>query len=299
VKKVLSGIVMLLGVLALGAGGFVLYEVHAFDQSMEKRWDLPPLDLARSTDPAVIARGNHLVHGVAACSGKDCHGHDLAGGNTLLLGPGGEITAPNITGAGITATYSDGELARLIRYGIKRTGTSVTFMPCTDFNWLPDDDLRAVVSYLRTVPNVDKASGPLRLGVLGKILDRRGMFPMDIARKVDGKVELAGKPEPTAAYGRFLARACMTCHGAGLSGGPIPGAPKDLPVPRNLTPDETGLKGWTLADFDNLLVNGIRKNGKKLHPFMPIENTRNMDDVEKQALFAYLMSLPPKPFGGR
>jgi len=72
-----------------------------------------------------------------------------------------------------------------------------------------------------------------------------------------------------------------------------------MPTPLNLTPHETGLKGWTQEDFNNLLNKGDRKNGKKLHPFMPIENYSLMDDTEKQALYAYFMSLPPKPFGGR
>ena len=43
----------------------------------------------------------------------------------------------------------------------------------------------------------------------------------------------------------------------------------------------------------------MRKNGKKLNPFMPIDSLGRMDDTEKTALFLYLQSLPPKAFGGR
>jgi hypothetical protein len=84
-----------------------------------------------------------------------------------------------------------------------------------------------------------------------------------------------------------------------MSGGPIPGAPSDFPVPLNLTPDATGLQGWTYADFEKLATTGIRKNGKKLASFMPIEAIAKMDDVERHALWAYLQSLPPTPFGQR
>jgi hypothetical protein len=42
-----------------------------------------------------------------------------------------------------------------------------------------------------------------------------------------------------------------------------------------------------------------RKNGKPLNPFMPVENWKNFDDTEMHALWAYLQTLPPRPFGGR
>jgi len=163
-----------------------------------------------------------------------------------------------------------------------------------------DQELTALISYLRTVPSADKPNGPVKLGTLAKILDRHDKLGMDVARKVAGKpIVLAGAPAPTAEYGAFLAKGCTGCHGDTLSGGPIPGAPSDLPVPLNITPDATGIKGWTYEDFDKLVTKGDRKNGQKLKPFMPIENLGQMDETEKKALFAHLMSLSPKPFGGR
>lgn len=301
VKKVLIGAAAVLGIASLGAGGFVFMNARAFDESMNKTYDIPPLKIERSTDPAVIARGKHLAEGVAGCASKDCHGMDLAGGKTLVMGPLGSLTGPNITGGGMGAAYKDGELARLLRHGIKATGKSATFMPSQDINWMNDEDLTAVISYVRSVPNSDKPNGPMKIGVMAKVLDRQGMIPIDVARKIasGGQIELAGKPEPTAAYGKHLAKGCMGCHGETYSGGKIPGSPPEMPVPLNLTPHETGLSGWTQADFNTLLNTGMRKNGKKLDPFMPIENYALMDDTEKTALFVYFQSLPPKPFGGR
>jgi hypothetical protein len=104
---------------------------------------------------------------------------------------------------------------------------------------------------------------------------------------------------PTATYGAFLSRACTMCHGEHLAGGPIPGAPSSLPVPRNLTPDATGLREWSYEDFDRLLTTGVRKNGRKLDPFMPIDAFSKYDDVQKHALWAYLCGLTPRPFGSR
>jgi hypothetical protein len=89
------------------------------------------------------------------------------------------------------------------------------------------------------------------------------------------------------------------CHGPGLSGGPIPGAPPELPVPSNITPHETGIKAYTGADFMRLLNTGIKRNGKKLDPFMPLPALAAMNDIEKRALWAYLSSIPAQPFGNR
>ena len=121
-----------------------------------------------------------------------------------------------------------------------------------------------------------------------------------MARRIDHQhIESAPPPAPTKEYGRFVARLCSGCHGEHFSGGPIPGAPSKLAVPLNLTPDASGLAGWTYDDFEHLIQTGTRKNGKALDPLMAVELLRNMDDTEKHALFAYLQSVPPRPFGQR
>ena len=84
-----------------------------------------------------------------------------------------------------------------------------------------------------------------------------------------------------------------------MSGGPIPGAPDTLAVPLNLTAQATGLADYSVEDFKKTLRQGVRKNGRKLDPFMPVESTRNMTDIELEALYAYLHSVPPVAFGNR
>lgn len=216
----------------------------------------------------------------------------------MEMGPLGTIAGPNLTGQ--LAKYSDGELARLLLTGVKRNGTSVRFMDVKEFNWLSDADLSALISYLRTVPPVQRADGPMDLGVVAKVLDRRDMLPLDIARRTAGSArDIAPPAAPTAEYGAYVIRACRGCHGEHLSGGAIPGAPPSLPVPKNLTLHETGLKGWSYADFDKLLTQGVSKDGKKLDPFMPLDLLKNLTETEKQAMWAYLEKQPPLDFGGR
>ena len=80
------------------------------------------------------------------------------------------------------------------------------------------------------------------------------------------------------------------------SGGPIPGAPPELPTPLNLTPDATGLQGWSYEQFQRAVTTGVRKNGQTLNQFMP---RTKFDEIEAKALWAYLSTLPARPFGGR
>jgi len=298
--KILVGLGGLLGVAALGGGGFVWSKVSAYNSSMNTVYEVALPKIERSMDPEVLARGKHLVESLGACAANDCHGADLGGGKTISMGPVATVTAPNITGGGLGAAYSDAELARLIVHGIKKDGRSVTFMPMHEVNWLPDADVTAMVSHLRTVPEVSKANGPMTVGLIGKVLDRGDALILDVARRIDHKNrELAPPPEPTKTYGRFIAKGCIGCHGATLSGGPIPGAPADMPVPSNITPHATGLAGWAYADFEKLLDHGVKKDGTKLNPFMPLEALVNMNSIERKALWDHLESVPAKEFGNR
>lgn len=300
VKRILLGIGALVGLGVIVAGAFVGFQVYSFGASLNKVYEVPAPKLERSTDPVVLARGKHLAESLAGCTNSDCHGHDLGGGKIMEIGPLGKFTGPNISAGGLGAAYSDAELARLVRHGLKRDGRSVRFMPSHEINWLNDQDLTAVISYVRTLPPVSKANGPFEVGLLGKVLDRLDMIPIDVARRIDhSNVELGPAPTPDAKYGAFIARQCTGCHGATMAGGPIPGAPPDMPVPLNLTPDATGLKGWTLEDFSHTLRTGQSKRGKKLDPMMPVESYSHLDETEMQALWAHLSTLPARPFGGR
>jgi len=300
IRRILKWVGAILLLAAVGLGSYVLWQAHAFNTSMAKVYDVPLVEVSHSTDPAVIERGKHLAFALGECTA--CHGENLGGGREEKFGPLGRIVYPNVTTGkgGRLSGYSDAELARLIKHGIKRDGHTVVMMPSENMAWWPMEDVVAVISYLRTVAPVDGNPGVIELGILAKVLDRRDSIPLDVARRIDhDNLPTAPEPAPDARYGAFIATSCRGCHGANLSGGPIPGAPPDLPVPRNLTMHDTGLKGWTYDDFHKAIQEGQRKDGKKMDPFMPVEALRNFDDIELRALWAYLASIPPRPFGDR
>jgi len=100
--------------------------------------------------------------------------------------------------------------------------------------------------------------------------------------------------------GEYLARAsdCVACHsapgGAEFAGGRAMATPfGNLYVP-NITPDEeTGIGRWTGDEFYRMMHTGISRDGTLLYPAMPFASYTKMTRADSDAIFAYLMSVPP------
>jgi mono/diheme cytochrome c family protein len=112
----------------------------------------------------------------------------------------------------------------------------------------------------------------------------------------------AGIPTPaqdtTVDYGLYLVRVggCNSCHGENLSGRPPFNGDPNGKMSANLTPG--GIGEWTLADFTRALRDGIGAGGRIIDSTaMPVRYTREMNDQEIQAVWAYLRSVPAKQFG--
>lgn len=102
------------------------------------------------------------------------------------------------------------------------------------------------------------------------------------------------------ARGEYLARAgdCVACHtaatGRQFAGGRAMPTPfGNLYVP-NITPDdETGIGRWTAEDFYQMLHVGRSRDGTLLYPAMPFANYTKVTRADSDAIYAYLMSVPP------
>ena len=110
------------------------------------------------------------------------------------------------------------------------------------------------------------------------------------------------RPAATASpveRGRYLAAAgdCAGCHttigGASYAGGRALATPFGTVLSANLTPDATGLKGWSADQFYRAMHEGISANGDHLYPAFPYNYFARMPRADTDALFAYLQSLPP------
>ncbi len=258
-----------------------------------------PETVALPTDSVSLARGRHLARALGKCA--DCHGDDLGGATIVDDGAMGRWTTPNLTPGGVAAERTDAELATAIRHGVDPKGRRLLLMPSAEYAHLGEADLAALVSYLRSVPRVDRPRASMRYGPVLRALIAFNAAPFFEADRVDHGRK-APEPPPagvTVEYGAYLARisGCHGCHGETLSGGKIPtGDPAWLPA-ANLTP--TGIGHYSEADFFTLLREGRRPTGTTVSSEMPVKWTREMTDDEIRAVFAYLQSVPPKEFGNR
>jgi cytochrome c553 len=256
-------------------------------------------DLDRAALSHAIARGQHLVKTRVGCEG--CHGADLGGKVLIDQAVVGYWAAPNLTsGAGsITRGFSAADWDRAVRHGVRHTGQSSS-MPTTEFVNLSDHELSDIVAYIHSRPPVDRTTKPISIGpvfsfVVGFGSDALAAFAIDHTKPhpTEPPVEVA-----SVELGEHIAQVCRGCHGERLSGGKVAGDP-NMPIVANLTPHETGLSGWTEADFVRALREGKRKDGTDILPQMPWRAYGQMKDVELKALWAYLQTVPAIAKGNR
>lgn len=248
---------------------------------------------------AAIERGRHLVEARYPC--LECHGADFGGGVMIDEFPIGTMLGPNLTrGQGSrTPAFTASDWDRAVRHGVLIDGRP-SAMPAEDFRRMSDQELSDIVSYILSLPPVDNQVAPRKLGPLGRFLLASGQFPIsaDLIESHDAAHPVVPPPAmATVDFGEHLAATCSGCHGMGLAGGPIAGAPPGWLPAQNLTRHETGLAAWSLDDFKRSLREGVRPDGSALREPMTLmlPFTKEMSDVELEALWMYLGSLPPRP----
>jgi mono/diheme cytochrome c family protein len=107
----------------------------------------------------VIQRGHYLATIGCGCHNPTEHGQPLPGkewaGGEVLEGPWGNVTSANITTdtSGISY-YDEATFLKAVRTGYVGARKLNSIMPFGEFQYVPEDDLKAIYAYLRTVPAV-------------------------------------------------------------------------------------------------------------------------------------------------
>ena len=294
------------GIVAGGLiGVFIVLLVVLFlvgSRKVNRTYDVAVASVVVPTDAANIARGKHYLETVGVC--QVCHGQDLAGPVVdqceIVECTGyaddpvfGKVIPRNLTSGrgGIGGNLTDEDYVRAIRHGIGRDNKSLLIMPSEKFNKISDEDLGAIIAYLKTLPPVDNELEESGLAPLGRIISvfDGGLLP---ATLVDHDAARAPSPVVgvTAEYGEYLAEICTLCHGEDLSGGAVPGEGSKKAA--NLTPGGA-LGGWTKSQFVQTIRSGTTPRGNLLNPrFMPWNRFTLMTDDELDAIWLYLQSLP-------
>ena len=293
-KRLVSWGITLALLLVVGGLSLVSWVYLASERRFGRSYDVPNRQLEVTADRSQRQRGAHLAR-IWGC--RDCHGEDLAGG-IVADTPPMVLVAPNLTSGrgGVGATYGSRDWVRAVRHGVAPDGRPLLFMPSHDYWVLSDVDLAALMAYLEGVEPVDRVQPISVIRGLGRFLFVTGRLPLIPAELIDHEAPRPTAPSPgrSEAYGAYLATGCGGCHGAGLEGGVVPGAPSDWPPASDLTPDTlSGIGKWTQDDFFQALRQGKRPDGTDIDPVMPWRDTSAMTDQELAAIWLYLQSLAP------
>src|SRR6516164_7790354 len=124
--------------------------------------------------------------------------------------------------------------------------------------------------------------------------------------RTGGPIQKPDAPADLVARGRYLAQAadCAACHtapgGAPFAGGLAMQSGFSAIYSTNITPDpDHGIGRWSAEDFWRALHDGVRRDGEQLYPAMPYTSYRGMSRADSDAIYAYVMQLPPMNVANR
>jgi cytochrome c553 len=293
--KWIFGIVAALVVVVLAAG-FAGWQMAA--SKMARRVEVPARPVAYASDAPSLERGKYLFESRGCV---DCHGAQGGGRMFVDDGKGLRIAGPNITAGGVTARYQPEDWERSIRHGVNPQGRPFMIMPSEDYNRFTDTDLAALVAHIRALPARSGGDAIVDLPPPLRILYGFGAIH-DAAAKINHTLP-PSQPVPAgvnAQHGAYVANMCIGCHGDGLSGGRIPGGPPDWPPAANITPgaDSAMTRYPDAAAFMTMLRSGKRPDGTAIQ-VMPFDSLSKLNDVDAQALYVYLKTVPARAAGDR
>lgn len=296
-KRIGKAALLLVLLLAVAAGG-----VWAWSGArMARSYDVNPVPVAVSDDAETLEWGRHVAE-IRGCT--DCHAEDMGGGVFADEMPVFRLSASNLTSGegGVAGEYrTDADWVRAIRHGVGPDGRGLLFMPSYEYHAMGPRDVGALVSWLKALEPVDRTLPPSEVGPVGRGLYLAGRLPLLSAEVIDHEDRSFTQPDAgvTEEYGAYVASSCVGCHGAGFSGGPIPGVPPTWPAAANLTPHpESTFRDWTKEDLRTLAETGRRPDGRELNrQYMPWQAIGAMTDTEFEALWLFLRGLEPRATG--
>jgi len=269
----------------------------------------------------VIARGEYLVNHVAGCI--DCHSkRDFTkysgpvvpgseGGGGMLFDPkfglpgmiyGKNITPDSATGIG---TWTDDEILRAMTQGINKKGdTLFPIMPYPNFNRMAKTDLLSIIAFIRTLKPINNVVPARQLFVpIGVVYPGKFLQP-----SVDSN--MAPPASDIVKYGGYLAMVadCGTCHSPltpqgpdhtrMFAGGYIFDLGSNKVASANITPDSTGIGGWSEERFMSKFTtyrdsSQINRDPGNQNTIMPLSILAGMKDEDIKAIYAYLRTVAP------
>lgn len=271
-----------------------------------RRFDVPLTGIKSSTDSAIIARGKYLVYGPSHCwhchnpKGPAAEGMPALTGGFQFPTPIATFYTPNLTPDMETGIgrFTDEQLARALRYGVNHENHAMA--PFMSYNSMSDQDIAAIISFLRSTQPVRHEVPSRNLNMLGKIVSRFVLAPA-----TPDNISKTVQPDTTAAYGNYLASSvagCISCHtkrnpmtgafeGAPFSGGYEMDGDSVTFITPNLTPHPgTGrIYEWSEDAFVSRLKSGSSVPGSP----MPWKSFMAFSDDDLKAIYKFLQTVKP------
>jgi mono/diheme cytochrome c family protein len=269
----------------------------------------PATAAAQAPSAADIARGKYVFGATGGCGCHTVPKGPVNAGGRKYEGPYGTVYSTNITPDKETGIggWTDEQIITAIRLGRRPNGDRlVPVHPYTVFNGMAEEDVKAVVAFLRTVPPVKRANLPKKtLPMFESVL-----LPAWLAAFAPRETPPTAVPTSGTARGEYLVRAvahCGECHtprtmtmatdnSRFLAGNPK--GPEDSEIP-NITPDKTTGLTWSEEEIADYLGTGNKPDGDVAGGLMGevIEGTlagyKDMTKADRLAIARYLKTLPP------
>jgi mono/diheme cytochrome c family protein len=253
--------------------------------ALDRRFDVAAIAVDIPRDSASIAEGERLGWLVGCHS---CHADSLQGKIFVDEPNVMRLIAPNV--ARSIAPYSNAELGRLIREGVKRDGRGTVAMPAAALHHMSDADVGRLVASLRQLPNVASDSlpslPPTELRVFGKYAASKGSLVPDAATIDHSAPRLGNRVHRSPAErGEYLSRlVCAECHGATLMGSAT-------------SPALIKAMGYRYDEFVSLMLDGRSRDGRDLALMGKAARARfvRFTRDEIAAIYAWLQVMPAHP----
>jgi cytochrome c553 len=220
-SRTCRGVGVAFGLMTVVIGGCFLAVYGVSEWRLSRRFEAPLVPLRPPSEPDLV-EGERMARIVGCWDG--CHGQRGEGGHEEIDGIV-RHTAPTLSQ--VVVQYSDDELVRLIRYGVKRDKRTAVGMTSYTLWALGDQDLANIITHLRRQPVLPPVERALQLTWRGRVALVTGTWKVS-AEQVDRSRPQWGNLPQTTPFerGRYLASVtCSECHGLDYRGNDLEGAP--------------------------------------------------------------------------
>jgi mono/diheme cytochrome c family protein len=271
----------------------------------------------------LIARGSYIVNSVGACgnchtpkdsSGRPDMARQFAGGGIWVTIPAFDVYAPNITPDVETGigSWSDDDIKQAIRKGVRPAHGQLANVPLAPvmyssyYKVLTNDDMDAVVAYLKSVPPIkNKVPLPLykspsppvapypgaeRSFTANDMRDpvKRGLYLTTISHCMECH---SGRKGPVSDHVQALGKG-----GRVYTSDVVHGYPPELKewVASDISSDPVkGIGAWSDAEIKAAITRGVSRDGHRLKAAMAFSFYAGMTTEDLDAIVAWLRTVPP------